>query len=162
MSETESESVQGRIRKCLWCRRAFEAKQPKQTFHNRKCAQRAWKAKKKDREAIQEDRTARVSPEQLLYQVQRDRDRISVPRLEVVDYLEARAGVLEAEEQLRQWHKRLMDRRARLLKLEEPPLSRHVQLLLGVQALIVPARTTAIGLVSTDGLIGVAIYGTPR
>lgn len=162
MSEVEQSFGNGKVRKCLWCRKMFEAAKPKQNYCCAKCRGLAWKARKRESEGIQGNQGGQLKPEAMLQELQQQRDRLNMPRLEVLEYLEVRAGILEAEEQLRQWHKRLQDRRTRLLGLQEPPLSRHVELLVTDGPLHMPHRAMAIGIVSTDGLIGVAIYGTPH
>jgi hypothetical protein len=163
MSEIEtSPGGPGSLRKCPWCREAFTPAKKWQIYCKKKCANRAQKARKRDLQAIPDTPPERCDPSRLLFELQLERDRIRVARLEVDAYLEVRAGVLEAEEQLRQWTQRLMDRRARLTGLTEPPLSRRVQLLRGDERLVVPGGTTAVGIVSTDGLVGVAIFGVPH
>ena len=162
MPEIETENGNGSLRKCLWCRDAFTPTHPRQMYCKRKCTNRAHKARRRDAQSIPDTPVKRCDPARLLYEMQRERDRVGVARVVVDDYLECRAGVLEAEEQMRQWSKRLIDRRARLATLAEPPLSRAVQILLGDEPLVIPGRTAAVGIVSTDGLIGVAIFGTPR
>lgn len=95
----------------------------------------------------------------LLANVQCARDQAGIPRLELNRYLQCRAQVIEAEEQLRLWGQRLAERKQAMSRQVEPSLERKVSIVHPDGRLSVPPNPVAYGSSCTDGSLGVVVFG---
>ncbi len=150
-------------RRCKKCGDPVTVKRPNQQYCSGRCRRAALMRRKRAREVVQ--LPAQINPMdagRLLQEAQEEREEAGKERLQSDPYLEARAALIEAEWQVRDWAARLKTRREHLEKLKEPPVDRKVQRLNRTEVLTVPDNALSVGIVTTDGCLGVAVYGVRR
>ena len=144
---------------CRCCNAPFQPSYPHHYYCTEKCRlKNKWK-RASERNKAKDLNIERVPLAKLIASLQMTREAEGFPRLEHNRYLEARAEVLEAEEQVRGWNIILQQRRANLSKFVEPRMERKISIVRGKERLAVPAHSVAYGAASTDGILAVVVFG---
>lgn len=150
-------------RRCLECGRSFRPARVTQVYCSERHRRTALMRRKRARESLQQpDRPAPIQCADLLEAAQSERARMGRPPLVVDGFLEARALVLEAEMQVKAWAERLRARRLAAEQLADPGGERAIKRLAPGEALLVPDWARSLAIVSTDGHLGLVVYGTTR
>ena len=124
------------------------------------CRHKAKDRRKRERQRAVAIPAAGIELNNQILKMQTERDKRALARLFIHPYLNARAEVLEAEQQLKAWTERLHHRRATLSRLFAPEMSRHVVVVSEKVPLPAsPDGAIAYGASSTDGLLGVVVFG---
>lgn len=148
-------------RRCLECARSFRPGRATQVYCCERHRRTALMRRKRARESVQvPDQPPLILCAELLETAQEERRKMGRPALVLDDFLEKRALVLEAELQLKLWAERLRARRDAAEAASDPGGERAIKRLAPGDALLVPDWARSIGIVSTDGRLGLVIYAT--
>lgn len=146
--------------RCSICFRSFTPKRSNQRYCGKRCRKRAEGQVLRPVHVLASD-----GPRQLLdlsaalADLQAERQALGLRPIEPLPYLTARAAVIEAEEQIRAWQRRLEDRRRALAKLPEPAIAAKRYVLVHGDVLRLPHDVSHLGAVSTLGDLGVVLAG---
>lgn len=144
---------------CLWCHRRYRPKKSNQEYCRPSCRQKSHRYRKKfDAKQVQAP-GPRLAPRKLMQAQQVGRLNAGVPVLRVDDYLSARALLIEADQQLVRWAAERKAREQALRALAPPPVRAEAFPLRAGDDPAVNLEATHGAIVSTDGEIGVMLFG---
>ena len=147
-------------RTCRACPKIFQIKRINQFYCSAKCRHREKERRKVERRRMIATPPSGIDLHRRILELQTQRDKNYIPRLRRDPYLTARAEVVEAEQQLKRWHERLKQRTEALRQMYEPFLNRVVEVVTENKPLRAPSNASSYGACSTDGLLGVVVYGS--
>lgn len=162
-SIAETPLAAGGRRRCLECGRSFRPARSTQVYCCERHRRTALMRRKRARESVQEpDQPQLLQCAELLEAAQEERRKMGRPPLVLDNFLERRALVLEAEQQVKIWVDRLRARRQAAESLQDPGGDRAIKRLVPGDLLLVPDWAHSIAIVATDGRLGLVLYGSRR
>ena len=147
-------------RSCRACPKVFQIKRINQFYCSAKCRHREKERRKEERRRTVAKAASGIDLHRLIVEMQTERDKSYIPRLQREPYLMARAAVIEAEAQLNWWQKQLKQRQEALSKMSDPRLVRQFDLITENKPIQVPKNASWYGACSTDGHLGVIVFGS--
>jgi hypothetical protein len=144
---------------CRCCDSTFYPSYPHHYYCTEKCRLKSKWKRASERNKANDLKIERVPLAKLIASLQMKREADGLPRLEQNRYLETRAEIIEAEQQVHIWTALLQKRRTNMSKFVEPSMERKVVVLRGNEPMVVPPHVLAYGATSTDGILAVVVFG---